>query len=258
VSHHEVSITATLVPLTGLIIGVLYGLFGVGSAFATPILAVLGVPGMAAVVGPLPAMLPGSAVGALSYARRGNVDWWVVRRTVAAAMPAAALGALVSRSIGGPLLVQLSAVVLAAVGWRVVRPTSSPEVGGWGHDRPILLTSSATLIGFSAGLLANGGGFLLVPLFALSLGLDMHRATGTSLMVATALTMPTIAVHAVVGDIDWMIAGLFALGMIPGTRLGSALSQRFSSERLRRVFGGLLITFAMWFMARQIVPTFTR
>ena len=51
----------------GVAIGVLYGLFGVGSAFATPVLAAIGVPGLAAVVCPLPALLPSSAAGAVTY-----------------------------------------------------------------------------------------------------------------------------------------------------------------------------------------------
>jgi uncharacterized membrane protein YuzA (DUF378 family) len=38
----------------GIAIGLLYGLFGVGSAFATPLLAAIGVPGLAAVVSPSP------------------------------------------------------------------------------------------------------------------------------------------------------------------------------------------------------------
>ncbi len=42
--------------------------------FATPVLAVLGVPGLAAVVAPLPALLPGSAVGAWRYSRQDRVD----------------------------------------------------------------------------------------------------------------------------------------------------------------------------------------
>ena len=62
----------TWILVAGSVIGLLYGTFGVGSAFATPMLAMLGVPGMAAVVGPLPALLPGSAAGAWSYSRAGQ------------------------------------------------------------------------------------------------------------------------------------------------------------------------------------------
>jgi uncharacterized membrane protein YfcA len=50
----------TWIPLAGIVVGVLYGLFGVGSAFATPALALVGVPPLTAVVAPLPAFVPSS------------------------------------------------------------------------------------------------------------------------------------------------------------------------------------------------------
>ena len=193
--------------LGGTAIGLLYGIFGVGSAFATPMLALLGVPGMAAVVGPLPALLPGSAAGAWSYSREGEVDWVVARRALAGGLPAAVVGALAS-----------------------------------------------TVVGFASGLLANGGGFLLVPLFLLLLGLDMNRASGTSLVVASALTVPTLVVHVGLGDIDYAVAAAFALGLVPGAFLGARLAVRLPTHRLQRAFGALLVIVAVWFLARQVAP----
>lgn len=237
----------------GLTVGVLYGLFGVGSAFATPLLSLLGVPGMAAVVGPLPGLFPGSAAGAWSYSRRGKVDWAVVRYALLGAFPAAVAGAVASRWVGGPVLLVLSGLVLLVVGVRIVRPGRqlAPERARARRSNPAFLVVSAAGVGFAAGLLANGGGFLLVPLFLLALGLDMNEAAGTSLVVAMALTVPTLATHAVIGDIDWTVAGLFAVGMVPGALVGSRLAHRLPTNRLRHVFGLLLVGFAVWFLARQ-------
>ena len=163
-----------LICTAGLAVGVLYGLFGVGSAFATPLLALLGVPGMAAVAGPLPALLPGSMTGAWSYSRDGKVDWWVAKRTVAGAFPAAIVGAIASQWVSGPVLVAISGAVLLLIGLRVLRPVDPDATRPvWAHDHAGLLGASAIVIGFSSGLLANGGGFLLVPLFLLAVGLDI-------------------------------------------------------------------------------------
>ena len=63
----------------GAVVGLLYGLFGVGSAFATPLLALMGVPGIIAVTAPLPGIMPGSFAGAWGYARRDRVDWKTAR-----------------------------------------------------------------------------------------------------------------------------------------------------------------------------------
>src|SRR5689334_989110 len=106
----------------GLLVGLLYGMFGVGSAFATPLLAIMGVSGLAAVATPLPGLLPGSATGAWSHRRHGHVDWVVARRTMLGAVPAAILGSLAAKFVGGPALLLLSGTVLLAVGVRVVLP----------------------------------------------------------------------------------------------------------------------------------------
>jgi uncharacterized membrane protein YfcA len=250
---------AGLIMLCGLLVGVLYGLFGVGSAFATPMLSLIGVSGMAAVVGPLPALLPGSAAGAWSYSRRGKVCGPVARRTLAGALPAAIAGAAVSGLVGGPILLALSGVVLFGVGLRVLRPIGPRSVERATSRRANagFVIGSAAVVGFVAGLLANGGGFLLVPLFLLALGLDMNEAAGTSLVVAAALSVPTIATHALLGDVDWVIAAWFAVGLVPGVLVGSAGAQRLPTHRLRVAFGAFLVVFAVWYLARQLPILFS-
>lgn len=252
VDDGDVSVSVPLVCAAGAVIGVLYGMFGVGSAFATPVLALIGVPGMSAIAGPLPAILPGSMTGAWSYSRDGLVDWPIARRTIVGAFPAAIVGAVTSQWVDSGVLVAVSGVVLLAVGLRVLRPGTVTERDGWEDRHPHLLVAIAAGVGFSSGLLANGGGFLLVPLFLLMVGLDMNRATGTSLVVASALTVPTLVTHALVGDIDWAIALMFAAGLVPGARLGAMVAARVATDRLRGAFGALLVGFAVWFLVRTV------
>lgn len=244
--------TLPLIGAAGAAVGVLYGVFGVGSAFATPLLALIGVPGMTAVAGPLPALLPGSATGAWSYSRGGDVDWDIARRTIAGALPAAIVGAVASNWVSGPALVAASGLVLLAIGVRVLRPGRASDAEPWATRHPAMLVVAAVGIGFASGLLANGGGFLLVPLFLLAVGLDMRRATGTSLVVATVLTIPTIATHALLGDIDWTISMVFAVGLVPGSYVGAVAARRLPTDRLRPAFGALLVGFALWFLVREM------
>jgi uncharacterized membrane protein YfcA len=238
--------------LAGLAVGAVYGVFGVGSAFATPVLSMLGVGGIAAVVGPLPALLPGSAAGAWAHSRGGEVRWEVARIALVAAFPAAVLGALASTVVGGPILLVLSGVVLLLVGLRVLRPVApTPSARALERRRSLaFLLPTAALVGFLSGLLANGGGFLLVPLFLLALGMEMHEAAGTSLVVASALTIPTLATHVLIGDVNWLIAATFGLGMVPGSALGGRMSRLLPTDRLRTAFGVLLVGFAIWFLVR--------
>lgn len=137
---------------------------------------------------------------------------------------------------------------------RVLRPgnTVSPDVAAARRSSARFVTLTAAGVGFAAGLLANGGGFLLVPFFLLALGLDMNEATGTSFWVAMALTIPTLVTHAFIGDIDWAVAGLFAVGLIPGTLVGGQLARQLPMGRLRNTFGLLLVGFAVWFLVREL------
>jgi uncharacterized protein len=270
----------------GVAIGLLYGLFGVGSAFATPLLAMLGVPALAAVASPLPALLPGSAAGAATYRRAGLVDRDVATRTLIGAVPACILGAAASHYIGGAGLLALSGLVLTVVGARILCPvrtsqeTTEPELvaaaaglaphgtgsgstldaGPTGEpvrrlprrDRAALVCGLGALVGFVAGLLANGGGFLLVPLFLLALGLTLPEATATSLVVATVLTIPTVATHALIGDINWAVALPFMVGLVPASVVGARCAPRIRVDRLQSVFGVLLMAVGGWFLIRQL------
>jgi uncharacterized membrane protein YfcA len=238
--------------IAGALVGLVYGLFGVGSAFATPALSFLGIPPLTAVVSPLPAFLPSSLAGAWSYARRDSIDRPLAARVVAGALPAAIAGALTSQYVGGPILLTLQAAVLLLIGTRLLTPTPARSAGRRAVGG-VWVVVGAVVVGFLAGLLANGGGFLLVPWFLMVLGLDMHRATGTSLLVAATLTVPTIAVHALVGDVDWLIAIPFAAGVVPGAVVGAHLAQRLPTGRLRLAFGALLVAIGAWYLLRCVL-----
>jgi uncharacterized membrane protein YfcA len=81
---------------SGLGVGIVFGLFGAGgSAFATPVLSLAGVPGVLAVASPLPAMVPAALAGARRHVRAGTLDRSTARWSVAGGLPGAVLGSLV-------------------------------------------------------------------------------------------------------------------------------------------------------------------
>lgn len=237
----------------GLVVGVLFGLFGVGgSSFATPALGLIGIPGLVAVAAPLPATIPAAIAGMVGYVRRRQVEWAIARWSVYGGAPATILGALLSRRVGGRALLIASGVVLAVVGLRLLLPFPEERLAGHARRRAGVVIPAAAAIGLLTGLLANGGGFLLVPLFVLVLGLTMPESAGTSLVVISVLSVPTLATHWALGHIDWAVAAAFALGAIPGAAAGSRLSQHVPGTAMKRAFGWLLVGFAVYFVARQV------
>src|ERR687891_584186 len=156
--------------LAGIVIGNLTGLFGVGgSSVATPLLSLLGVPGLLAVASPLPATIPSAAVAVVPYVRAGEARPRAAAWTLVGAVPATVSGALLAHVVGGPKLLVASGIVLILVGLRVL-PRIDPtrrNIGIVRRKKRVLLVAAAAGVGLVTGLLANGGGFLLVPMYLL-------------------------------------------------------------------------------------------
>ena len=244
------------VVLAGAAIGTLTGLFGVGgSSIATPLLSLLGAPGLTAVASPLPATIPAAAVASIAYVRSGDARPRAAGWTLVGGVPGAIAGALLSRVVGGPSLLVMSGLVLVVVGLRVVRPIeqASRDAGTLRRQNRPLLVLAAAGVGVFTGLLANGGGFLLVPLYLLVFGLRMRQAVGTSLIVIMFLAIPTLVTHWALGHIDWAISGQLALGLVPASFVASRYAHHVEGPVLRRGFGVFLIVLGVGYTIYRLV-----
>lgn len=245
-----------IIVLAGVGVGLGMGLFGVGgSSVATPLLSLLGVPGLIAVASPLPATIPAAVVGAYPYIRSHEARRRAALWSVLGGAPGTIAGALLSRFAGGPALLVASGIVLSIVGLRVVQPIeqAAREAGtARRQNRPLLVAATAA-VGVFTGLLANGGGFLLVPLYLLVFGLGMRQAVGTSLVVIAVLSVPTLLTHWAEGHINWLLAAQFGAGLLPGSAAGSRLAQHVGGPKLRRAFGWFLIIFGAGFTLYRLL-----
>src|SRR6476619_6979433 len=111
--------------LAGLGVGIIVGLTGMGGgALMTPILVlVFGVPPLAAVSSDLAASAVMKPFGGWVHARRGTVNWSLVRWLCVGSVPSAFLGVLLMRALGDDATVQNAvqtalaiALLLAAAG----------------------------------------------------------------------------------------------------------------------------------------------
>ena len=233
----------------GLGIGFLSGAFGKGgSALATPLLHAIGVPAIVAIASPLPATIPSTLFAGRVYARAGDVDRRIVRLGLPIGLPATVVGAVLTRWIpGGPLIVVTDVVVLV-FGLRILLANHTPSSAD--ADRNTDRATRARVIavvgvvGFVSGLLGNSGGFLLAPLFITALGLPIHRALGTSLVLATCLAVPGTIVHALLGHIDWTLTLAFAIAAAPAAGAGAQIALRAKTRPLTVAYGLGLTTLA--------------
>jgi uncharacterized protein len=240
--------------LIGAVVGFLGGLFGKGgSAIATPLLAAIGVPPIVAVASPLPATVPGTLVAYRRYRHLGLGDPTVIRTSILVGVPATVVGALATRWISGDVLVTATEAVVAALGVKLVlRPAPTEIVRDDVPDRLARTIAVAATVGLLAGLLANAGGFLLVPLYLAVLKLPIKTALACSLAVASVLALPGTIVHAALGHIDWTVAAVFAVSSIPLSSYGARVALRMRADRLERVYGGGLAVLGIVLLAGSL------
>jgi uncharacterized membrane protein YfcA len=231
--------TMLAVAVIGAFVGFLGGLFGKGgSAIATPLLALVGIPPIVALAAPLPATVPSTLAASYVYWRERLIDWDVFRWCLGIGIPATALGAYATRWIDGDALVLATEVMVTALGVRfVLRPGDPHEIAAEPAGYRTRLVLVAGGVGVLSGLLANAGGFLLAPLFVVVLRLSLKRSFATSLAVAAVLAIPGTIVHAALGHIDWGVVAVFAATSIPLSYAGAHTALRTNPIHLERAYG---------------------
>jgi uncharacterized membrane protein YfcA len=164
------------------------------------------------------------------------------------------VGALLAHMLGGPTLLVASGIVLVFIGLRVL-PRIDPiqrSIGIARRKRRPLLVAAAAGVGLFTGLLANGGGFLLVPMYLLLFGLNMRESAGTSLLVVTLLAVPTLLAHWALGHVDWAVAGPFAIGSVPASAVSARLAHLVPRYKVRLAFGWFLIASGIAFTVYRL------
>ncbi len=238
----------------GILIGFLSGLFGVGgSSVATPILRLLDVPRLLALGTPLPVTLPTALIGGWAYWRRGRVNTRAVGWTAVGGVPAVVLGAYLTSWVPGRVLMAGTGLFVGVVGLRLLigsGPGHIEEFHRSEETRWFIMVGMG--VGFLSGLLANGGGFLLLPAYMLLFHFSPQEAAATSLVAVSIMAIPGTCIHFQLGHIDFRIAGLMAVGVIPSTYLGARLGMLIPTAKARILFGVFLLVFGIFFLVRTI------
>lgn len=252
--------------MLGVFTGAMSGAFGVGGAvLSTPGIRALGVDALVAVGSTLPSVLPSAVSGSLRYQREQLIDWDAVKLTMPLGLVAAVGGAALSDVIPGDghLLMVVTAGLLAFTAYRMYasartsRRVARRELGdldrsgGGGQDgdhgeegeqgeeggdakrTPLHLGSVGVLAGAFSGLLGIGGGVVMVPAFHSIAGMKVKAAIATSLVCVAGFAVPGTITHAVKGNIDWRVAAALTLFVIPGARVGAAMTVKANDVGLR-------------------------
>jgi uncharacterized membrane protein YfcA len=245
--------------LFGGLIGFSLGALGAGGSILTvPILVyAMGVPVQGATGTSLAIVGLNSALGAVDYLRRGRS----LPKTGIAFGVSGVLGAFagvwLNHQVRGELiLVLFSLLMLAAAFSMLRRKPSGASVTSF--DERYLPSGWARLVlvglgvGFLTGFFGVGGGFLIVPALVVLMGLPMHLAVGTSLLVIALNALWGILGNLRFGTLDWTLTLLFAVGGVVGVLAGGKLAGRLPDHSLRVAFALLIVGVAVYTFSRSV------
>ncbi len=98
-----------------------------------------------------------------------------------------------------------------------------------------------TAIGLMLGLVGGGGSILTVPILVYAIGLGVHEATATSMVIVGLTALSGALPHARAGRVELRTALLFGVAGIAGAFAGTWANQRVSGPVILLLFGVLMV-----------------
>ncbi|MDQ3728910.1 MAG: TSUP family transporter, partial [Actinomycetota bacterium] len=241
------------IPL-GIAIGLVVGAIGGGGAIlALPVLVyILGEEVGPASTGSLVVVAIAAGVGAGALALRGHVCWRVALTFTAPAAAGSVLGSVANTAVGTKALILMFVPVMlvaSAATWQraAQAPGEDPERCPDVPARRIV--GAAVGVGLLTGFFGVGGGFLIVPVLALSLGFGFRRAVATSLVIITLTGCAALVSHLAIGaSIDVPVTIALALATGVGALLGSHIADRVPQATLGRASAVVVALLALFLL----------
>lgn len=243
--------------LSGLIVGLLVGLTGVGGgSLMTPILVLLfGFKPTTAVGTDLLYAAITKSGGTWVHHRHNNIDWRITGRLALGSVPAAALALyvlahlglenhgttrLISSVLGMALLLTAGSLLfrqrlLAFARTHVGQTFSSRHTVGLTVTVGAIVGALVTLTSVGAGALGVTALIFLYP------QLEARRIVGSDIAHAVPLTLVAGMGHWWLGTVDIPLLLNLLLGSLPGIALGSHFAARVPERRLRSLLATVLV-----------------
>lgn len=232
-------------------IGGSLGLLGGGGSILTvPALVYLvGQSPQVAVATSLAIVGANSALGAFFHQSQGTLNWRVALIFGGTGMIVAYLAAGLSKQFSAAVLMVTFALLMLVVGGLLIRQRTSATNTQQSVDLKLwkVLAGGAS-VGLLTGILGVGGGFLIVPALVMLVGIPMHHAVGTSLVVIAMNSLAGFLGHLSGVTLDLSLIIVFVVAGVVGTFVGTRLGKRLDAGLLRRVFAVFVMGLAVFLL----------
>jgi uncharacterized membrane protein YfcA len=251
----SIPLTSLVYPLSGLVVGGIVGLTGVGGgSLMTPVLLALGVHATTAVGTDLLYAAATKSVGTAMHSAHNSVDWKIVRRLASGSVPGTILTLLALSHVGAQSK-EVTETIKLVLGVALILTAASiffrqhvvdyltRKLGEPTDRRAAQLTVvSGLVLGILVSLSSVGAGAVGVTvLILLYPRVKLVRIVGSDIAHAVPLTLVAGAGHWLLGDINWPLLGSLLVGSIPGIIIGSYLAPRLPEKGLRSALATVLL-----------------
>jgi len=249
-----------LLPLLGLVTGLLLGLLGSGgSILALPAFVyAAGLPVKSSVATSLAVVGATSLIGAILAKRRCSthgcpgqeVDGRVTALVTVGGLVGAFAGSRMAALVPAEAQMLLFGMVMlgAAAGMLRGRPQEQCDLPLRKIDAAVppapprlLVLPLGIGVGLLTGVVGVGGGFLIVPALTLLARVPVKRASSMSLWIIAANSAAGLAGYLGHVPVAWGAAGLFLAVAVVGLVMGQRLAARAQPQGLQRAFAVFLV-----------------
>lgn len=253
--------------IVGIIAGIMSGLFGIGGGIimVPSLIAFFGMDILDANAASLAAMLlPVGVLGVIAYYKAGLIQLknalWISLGLLAGSF----FGAEMAIAVDEKLLSKLYAgfLLYVAVGYLDI-----PKLlRGKKNQKPVnpiivekvqysfwLFILVGLFAGIFAGMFGKGGGIIIVPLLIKFFRYDVKAASATSLAaLQLPVGLPSVIVYAEAGHLNWLFAGLMALGIVIGVFFGTKLAIKLPATAFKKVYAFFLLGVGFYMVVKYM------
>ncbi|HBC96318.1 MAG TPA: sulfite exporter TauE/SafE family protein [Clostridium sp.] len=239
-----------VLPIVGFIVGLLIiSLGGGGGAIYVGILtAFFNIPPAIAASTSLATTIPTTAVGSFSHWKAGNVNLHFGLTMLIGGIAGSIIGSLCSGLLPQDMYNKLTGIILVLLAVQMlfsyIRKKKKRDDDMQDNDQAkksntIKAVCFGLLGGVMSGLVGlSGGGPIVAGLMIL--GCQALETVGTSVLVLLGIAVTGFITHLGLGNIDWKLVGLLAVGTMCGAFAGPFLLKRIDKKNLEKVLRPVL------------------
>ncbi|MFZ0450172.1 MAG: sulfite exporter TauE/SafE family protein [Desulfatiglandaceae bacterium] len=159
----------------------------------------------------------------------------------------APVGAYFTKLVPTRTLILFFAIAMVFAGGRMLMTSARPDKEKMMdlHLRMILMSVGGFFIGFIAGLLGVGGGFLFVPMM-IAMGYATKQAAATSAFVVIFSSFSGFAGHVAEGHFNWPLMIATSIAVIIASQIGAkVMKEKMKARWIKQMFAVVLLGVAI-------------